>query len=62
MYQANGNYYISSIKEKLKPEAEIKLDLSNLKTTVNRREEWTQIFNETWRQMRDFLRSKYARQ
>ncbi len=55
MYQANGNYYISPIREKLKPEAETKLDLSNLKTVVNRREEWTQIFNETWRQMRDFF-------
>jgi len=30
-------------------------DLSNMKTWVNLREEWRQIFDEAWRQMRDFF-------
>ncbi|MBX7153203.1 PDZ domain-containing protein, partial [bacterium] len=32
-----------------------KLDLSGMEMKLNRREEWTQIFNESWRQMRDFF-------
>jgi len=32
-----------------------RIDLSNLKVTVNKQEEWTQIFEESWRQMRDFF-------
>lgn len=32
-----------------------KLPLSDLKMKLNRQEEWHQIFNETWRQMRDFF-------
>ena len=31
------------------------VDLSNMKVWVNLREEWTQIYHETWRQMRDFF-------
>ncbi len=31
------------------------LDLTNMKVWVNLREEWLQIYNETWRQMRDFF-------
>jgi tricorn protease len=31
------------------------LDLSGMKVRLNRRQEWQQIFNETWRQMRDFF-------
>jgi tricorn protease len=31
------------------------LDLGDLKVTVDRRAEWTQMFNESWRQMRDFF-------
>lgn len=31
------------------------LDLSDMKVTVDRRAEWRQIFNESWRQMRDFF-------
>ena len=32
-----------------------KVDLSNMKLTVDRKQEWAQIFNESWRQMRDFF-------
>jgi len=31
------------------------LDLSNMKVRLDRTKEWVQIFNESWRQMRDFL-------
>ena len=31
------------------------IDLSNLKKWVDLRTEWTQIYNEAWRQMRDFF-------
>ncbi len=31
------------------------IDLSNMKWIVNKKEEWTQIYNESWRQMRDFF-------
>ena len=32
-----------------------KVDLSNMKLMVDRKKEWAQIFNEAWRQMRDFF-------
>lgn len=32
-----------------------KLNLSDMKMNLDRRAEWTQIFNESWRQMRDFF-------
>ena len=41
------------------PKSKIKtsdfLDLTNMKVMVNLKEEWTQIYNESWRQMRDFF-------
>lgn len=44
---------LPSAKIELKPEA--KLDLSGLEVRLDRRAEWTQIFHESWRQMRDFF-------
>ncbi|MEI7906641.1 MAG: PDZ domain-containing protein, partial [Bacteroidota bacterium] len=38
-----------------KIEMKDKLSLSDMKMNLNKREEWTQIFNESWRQMRDFF-------
>ncbi len=32
-----------------------KVNLGDMKVLVNRKEEWQQIFNEAWRQMRDFF-------
>jgi tricorn protease len=32
-----------------------KVDLSNMKLVVDRKQEWQQIYNESWRQMRDFF-------
>ncbi len=41
------------------PKSKIKvddyLDLSNMTVMVDLQEEWTQIYNESWRQMRDFF-------
>jgi tricorn protease len=38
-----------------KPKVDKFLDLSDMKSWVNLREEWNQIFMEAWRQMRDFF-------
>ncbi len=44
---------LPSAKVELKPDA--KLDFSGLEVRLDRNAEWTQIFNESWRQMRDFF-------
>lgn len=38
-----------------KIEPKERLNLSEMKINLDRKAEWTQIFNECWRQMRDFL-------
>ncbi len=38
-----------------KIDAKEKLNLSDMKVQLDRRAEWSQIFNESWRQMRDFV-------
>ena len=40
-------------KGKVKPDDYLHLD--NMKVMIDLQEEWTQIYNESWRQMRDFL-------
>ncbi|MCF8368734.1 MAG: PDZ domain-containing protein [Bacteroidales bacterium] len=66
-----GSYIISADNKKMVindkdkygiidlPKGNIKLsdfvDLSNMKALVNLKEEWNQIYNEAWRQMRDFF-------
>ena len=51
---ARGKYAVINI-----PGGKINLsdyvDLSNMKVWVNLKEEWNQIYNEAWRQMRDFF-------
>ncbi|MFA6467472.1 MAG: S41 family peptidase [Bacteroidota bacterium] len=50
----DGSYSIIDLPSgKIDPKE--KLNLSDMKMNLNRREEWTQIFNESWRQMRDFF-------
>ena len=44
---------LPSSKIELKPDA--KIDFSGLEVRLDRTAEWTQIFNESWRQMRDFF-------
>ena len=38
-----------------KTEMKEKVNLSNMKVLVDRKKEWNQIFDESWRQMRDFF-------
>ncbi len=40
---------------KNKTEVDKHIDLTNLKVAIDRKKEWEQIFNESWRQMRDFF-------
>ncbi|OQX72253.1 MAG: protease, partial [Bacteroidetes bacterium 4484_249] len=51
---SNGKYAVIDL-----PKGKIDLkefvDLSNMKVWVNLKEEWNQIYNEAWRQMRDFF-------
>lgn len=50
----NGGYYIENLpKGKLDPKNKVSMD--GMKIMVNKSEEWNQIFNESWRQMRDFF-------
>lgn len=49
-----GSYSIIDLPSG-KIDAKEKLSLADMKVTLDRRAEWTQIFNECWRQMRDFL-------
>lgn len=51
---ADGSYAIIDLPT-VKIELKEKLILSDMKMKLNRREEWTQIFNECWRQMRDYF-------
>ena len=44
---------LPSAKVELKPDS--KLDFSAIEVRLDRQAEWTQIFNESWRQMRDFF-------
>ncbi|MEA3494805.1 MAG: PDZ domain-containing protein [Bacteroidota bacterium] len=51
----SGKYYVINL-----PKAKISLkeslvDISELKVEINKEEEWQQIFDEAWRQMRDFF-------
>jgi len=55
MLVGKGNKYaiINLPSSKIKP-ADY-LDLTEMKVLVNKKEEWQQIYNESWRQMRDFF-------
>jgi len=48
------SYYIIDVP-KAKIDLKDKLDLSGMEVNLNKREEWTKIFNECWRQMREFF-------
>ena len=50
----SGSYSIIDLPSS-KIDAKEKLNLSDMKVQLDRRAEWNQIFNECWRQMRDFL-------
>jgi len=50
----DGNYAIIDLP-KAKLDFSEKLNVSGLQVTLDRKAEWRQIFNECWRQMRDFF-------
>ena len=54
LISSNGKYYVIDL-----PKGAIKLenavDMSNMKTVVDNKAEWAQIYFEAWRQMRDFF-------
>lgn len=54
IYQKDKDYYITDLKDKITTEKG-KLDLSEMNVFVDPRKEWRQIFDESWRQMRDFV-------
>lgn len=54
LVNSGGNYYIIDLP-KSKADLKEKIDVSAMEMTLDRRAEWKQIFNESWRQMRDFL-------
>ncbi|HPO54657.1 MAG TPA: PDZ domain-containing protein [Ignavibacteriaceae bacterium] len=49
-----GSYAILDLPSS-KIEIKDRLNLSDLKINLDRKQEWKQIFNESWRQMRDFF-------
>lgn len=55
LIQNGRKYYVTDLSAKGKSDAEEELDLSGLNVLVNKSEEWRQLFNESWRQMRDFF-------
>lgn len=54
LFRQGKNYYISNLKNNIKP-GDGKLNLGNMKKDLDRREEWSQIFWEVWRQMNYFF-------
>ncbi|BBM86403.1 S41 family peptidase [Candidatus Uabimicrobium amorphum] len=50
-----GNYYVIPLPKGGKLALKKPLNLSQMKMTLNRKEEWRQIYRECWRQMRDFF-------
>lgn len=54
LVSTNGNYYITDLP-KGKLDLSSSLNLNDLKMNLTRTEEWAQIFDQAWRQMRDFF-------
>jgi tricorn protease len=50
-----GSYSIVDVPAATPPDLSERLNLSDLKFNVDRMAEWRQIYNECWRQMRDFF-------
>jgi tricorn protease len=53
LYKDNAFAIVDLPKDKANMDK--KVDMSNMKLMVDRKKEWEQIFNESWRQMRDFF-------
>lgn len=54
IFKKDKSYYITDLTDKVTTEKG-KLDLSEMTVYVDPRAEWKQIFDESWRQMRDFF-------
>lgn len=54
LLSTNGKYAVIDLPTS-KIEVKEFIDLSNMKVWVNLKEEWQQIYEESWRQMRDFF-------
>jgi tricorn protease len=54
LIRKGGKYYVIDLPSG-KLNLENAIDMSNMKIWVNLQEEWAQIYNEAWRQMRDFF-------
>lgn len=54
MFRSGKEYYITKLGEKISTK-DGKLDLSQMQTILDRRAEWNQVFNESWRHFRDFF-------
>jgi tricorn protease len=55
LVSTEGNAYAIIDLPSAKIDTKDRLNLSDLKVQLDRQAEWNQIFNETWRQMRDFF-------
>ena len=53
--KSNKYYVIDTPNDKIELKSDNKVDLSDMRVLVDVKEEWEQIFKETWRQMRDFF-------
>ncbi len=54
LYSKKKKYYIAKLGSKIQ-DGKGKLNLGDMKTEICRSKEWKQIFDESWRQMRDFF-------
>ena len=54
LFKSGMDYYISDLGAKVQP-GKTKLDLSDMKVELDRKAEWKQVYEECWRQMRDFF-------
>jgi len=54
LLNSGDKYYVIDVP-KLKINLDKSVDISDMKIQVNKNEEWNQIFDEAWRQMRDFF-------
>ncbi|MFC2130903.1 S41 family peptidase [Bacteroidota bacterium] len=54
IYGKDKEYYISDLNSKVKAN-DGKLNLSEMNLSIDRKAEWRQIFDASWRQMRDFF-------
>jgi len=54
LFRSGKDYFITDLGDKVKADKG-KLDLSTMDVELDRKAEWKQIFDESWRQMRDFF-------